>query len=158
MAHHRQRLRNLRSELQEAGQAEKVEELRGFEQRYCAQRNHEISRRIVEIATEYEKPVIVLENLTHIRDRINEQQRSNDLTAALNNWTFAELQSMIEYKAAKEGLKTTIVDPSYTSQTCNKCGQSGTRPYKENQSLFYCQNCEYEVNADVNAAVNLADI
>ena len=156
VAHHRQRLRETRSELQEAGKQDKVEELKGLEQRFCQHENHRVSKRIVEIAEQYENPVIIMENLKGIRERINEKQRSNELTTALNSWSFHELQSMIEYKAAKANIKTQKASPSYTSQNCNKCNERGVRPYEGNWSRFYCRDCDYEVNADANAAMNIS--
>lgn len=157
IGHHRRRLRQMRSDLQQSGNQAKIEELKGLERRFCEQENHRISKRIVEIAEEYDKPVIVMEQLKGIRKRINEQKRSSEFTAALNSWTFGELRSMIEYKAAKAGIKTKTVGAAYTSKSCNRCGESGTRPYKGNWSRFYCRNCDYEVNADVNAAINIAE-
>ena len=48
------------------------------------------------------------------------------------------------------------IPPAYTSQTCNKCGyvDAGNRV---SQSIFKCQMCEYLINADVNAAVNIRE-
>ena len=46
------------------------------------------------------------------------------------------------------------VNPAYTSQTCNTCGYID-RKNRVSQSVFKCQMCEYMVNADVNAALNI---
>lgn len=156
VAHHRRELRETRSELQEAGQLGKVKELKGLEQRFCQQRNHEVSKKIVELASQYEKPVIVLEELSGIRQRLKDLKGRKEFKAQLSSWTFGELQGMIEYKAEREEIKTEKVDPKYTSQKCNKCGEKGRRPYKGNTKRFYCPDCDYEVDADFNAAVNIA--
>jgi len=47
------------------------------------------------------------------------------------------------------------VDPRYTSQRCSKCGHVHRRN-RPTQSLFRCQSCGYEVNADLNGARNVA--
>jgi len=49
-----------------------------------------------------------------------------------------------------------LVNPKFTSQTCNKCGYK----YKDNrksQSNFTCIQCGHTDNADVNAALNIKD-
>ena len=158
VAHHRRELRETRNELQEAGQLEKLKELKGLEQRFCQQRNHEVSKKIVELAAQYEKPVILMEELSGIRQRLKDLKGCNEFKARLNSWTFGELQGMIEYKAEREEIKTEKVDPSYTSQRCNKCGEKGRRPYQGNTKRFYCPDCDYEVDADFNAAVNISKL
>jgi rubredoxin len=48
------------------------------------------------------------------------------------------------------------VDPRYTAgQRCSKCGHVHRRN-RPTQSLFRCQSCGYEVNADLNGARNVA--
>jgi transposase len=48
-----------------------------------------------------------------------------------------------------------MVRPAYTSQQCSACGHiaAGSR---ESQALFRCVACGYTLNADVNAARNIA--
>ncbi|MER6942647.1 transposase [Nonomuraea sp. NPDC000554] len=63
------------------------------------------------------------------------------------------LVTRLEHKAAGRVVK---VDPRYTSQTCNACGNiaAGSR---ESQSRFGCVACGWQDNADVNAARNIRD-
>jgi transposase len=49
-----------------------------------------------------------------------------------------------------------MIDPRYTSQTCNACGHVA-RESRESQALFLCVACEHRDHADVNAAKNLRD-
>ncbi|WP_141480570.1 zinc ribbon domain-containing protein, partial [Priestia megaterium] len=70
----------------------------------------------------------------------------------LRNWSYYQLQTMIEYKAEREGIKVKYVDASYTSQTCSKCDhyEKGQRVL---QDTFTCKNKEckgydHKVNAD----------
>jgi len=46
------------------------------------------------------------------------------------------------------------VDPSYTSQQCSKCGC--TVAENRDGKHFACLDCSYTVNADYNAAKNVA--
>ncbi|HET6742279.1 MAG TPA: transposase, partial [Kribbella sp.] len=49
------------------------------------------------------------------------------------------------------------VNPAYTSQTCSACGHCASEN-RESQAVFRCVACSYEANADVNAAINVADM
>lgn len=46
------------------------------------------------------------------------------------------------------------INPAYTSQTCSKCGHVDPKN-RGSQAVFRCQRCEYLINADVNAALNI---
>jgi putative transposase len=47
------------------------------------------------------------------------------------------------------------INPAYTSQTCSGCGHRAPES-RESQSRFRCRACGLTVNADVNAARNIA--
>ena len=47
------------------------------------------------------------------------------------------------------------VSPAYTSQRCSACGQID-KESRESQAVFRCVACNYTLNADVNAARNIA--
>jgi predicted transposase len=65
-----------------------------------------------------------------------------------------EGRASLAYKAERKGILLVRVDPRHSSRTCSKCGHCEKRNRKS-QSLFCCQSCGYEVNADYNAAQNL---
>lgn len=58
-------------------------------------------------------------------------------------------------RAAANGVRVIMVDPSYTSQRCNRCGyvDAGNR----NGARFDCKRCAWSDNADHNAAMNIRD-
>ena len=58
----------------------------------------------------------------------------------------------LEYKAAGRVEK---VNPAYTSQRCSACGHIAAESRKS-QALFACVACHFTLNADVNAAKNIA--
>lgn len=109
--------------------------------------NHKYSRAIVDYAVKHGCGIIQMEDLTGIAE--GEQLKY------LKNWSYYDLQSKIENKAAEKGIKVRYVDPSYTSQRCSRCGfiEEDNRP---EQARFVCQQCGYEENADYNASQNLA--
>lgn len=47
------------------------------------------------------------------------------------------------------------VNAAYTSQRCNACGHTAPGN-RESQAVFRCESCGHTVNADVNAAQNIA--
>src|SRR5580692_77635 len=47
------------------------------------------------------------------------------------------------------------INPAFTSQRCSACGRVD-RGSRESQAVFRCTACGFAVNADVNAAINIA--
>jgi putative transposase len=116
----------------------------GRERRFVADTNHCVSKQIVSDAKANNQR-IVLEDLNGIRE--------TGKAKCVHEWSFAQLQWMIRYKAAKAGVEVVYIDPRYTSQTCSQCLHLGVRP---NQSSFECRDCGYQINADLNGAKSIA--
>lgn len=134
-----------------------LEKLREKERNWVRTKNHIFSREIIKCALKIGVGTIHLEKLKNIGKDKNGYIEENK-KYILRNWSYYELQEMIEYKAAMEGITVKYVNPAYTSQTCSCCGNKGERI---SQSVFkcLCPECsEYgkEVNADYNAARNIA--
>jgi putative transposase len=111
------------------------------------------SRRAVEYASSFENPVIVLEDLSYIREHLDYGKWMN---RRLHNWAFARLTDRIRDKALDAGIPVRFVNPAYTSRTCHECGHIGRRG---SQASFRCTNLECwvtEYQADINAAANIA--
>jgi transposase len=47
------------------------------------------------------------------------------------------------------------INPAFTSQRCSACGHVDPKS-RESQAVFRCTACGYTLNADVNAAINIA--
>ncbi|HEU0177491.1 MAG TPA: transposase [Blastocatellia bacterium] len=116
----------------------------GCERRFVADTNHCVSKQIVADAKANNQR-IVLEDLNGIRE--------TGKAKCVHEWSFAELQWMIRYKAAMAGVEVVTVSPRYTSQTCSRCLHLGVRP---SQSDFQCRDCGYQINADLNGAKSIA--
>ncbi len=116
----------------------------GRERRFVADTNHCVSKQIVADAKANNQR-IVLEDLNGIRE--------TGKAKCVHEWSFAQLQWMIRYKAARAGVEVAAVPPRYTSQTCSRCLHLGVRP---NQSSFQCRDCGYQINADLNGAKSIA--
>lgn len=118
----------LRKRLQQKGTRSATRRLiviSGRERRLKQERNHTISRRIVDA---HPQSLIGLEDLTHIRERVSrkrskkaskKQRRAN---GHASKWAFAELHSYIAYKATLAGSMAVKVDAHYSSQACPMCG------------------------------------
>jgi putative transposase len=97
--------------------------------------------------------VIAVENVTEIRARTKQRRRRQ--RRRHHAWSYARLGGLLTDKAEAAGSIVVAVDPRHTSQRCSKCGH-GHRRNAPTQSLFRCRACGYEVNADLNAARNVA--
>jgi putative transposase len=123
----------------------------GKEARHVQHVNHEISKAIITEARQRGASLIVLEDLTDIRERIRAKKR---VRSRLHRWAFRQLQQFVAYKAENEGIAVKYVNPAYTSTTCSNCLMMGER--KKHQ--FRCNNCGLLAHADCNASRNLARI
>lgn len=146
------RYEKLRSKLQSCGSKSAKRHLRklsGKENRFRADINHTISKRIVESLEP--GTVIVLEDLKSIRQtsRFRKKQRKQ-----LHKWNFFQFQQFLTYKAEAKGIRVEYVDSRHTSQKCSACGyiSRSNRPY---QSIFKCKHCGFSLNADLNASRNI---
>ena len=143
--------RRVRRELQRKGTKSAkrtLKRLSGKEARFQRDSNHVASKHIIEFATQYPDPVIVLEELAGIRSRARHRKSQR---ADFYSWGFFQLQSFIEYKAAALGIPVMKVDPKYTSKTCPRCGALGIR----NRHNFFCA-CGLTDHADRVGARNIA--
>jgi putative transposase len=152
----------LRKRLQKKGTRSATRRLvviSGRERRLKQDANHVVSKHII---TQHPHSLIGLEYLTDIRERTRRKhgkkasRKQRKANAAYSKWSFAELQSMIAYKALLHGSMAISVDAHYTSQACPRCGHTcdANRPNKG--LLFVCQNCHYTLHADLVGARNIA--
>lgn len=128
-----------------------LRKLAGKVNRFRRDCDHVLSRRIVDSVTP--GATIVVENLVNIRSRV--RQRGPEARRRLHSWAFAQFRSFLEYKAEGAGCQVRGVDPRHTSQACSRCGYIH-RSNRRSQSLFLCRECGFQLNADLNAARNIA--
>jgi len=124
-----------------------LERIKDKERNFARSYNHGVSREVVNFALKHNAGVVKLEFLKGF----GEDKRH---AFVLRNWSYFELQSMIEYKAKREGIAVVNVDPYHTSQTCSTCGN-----YEHGQRdghNFKCKICGENLQADHNAALNIA--
>ncbi len=140
------------------------------ERRLKLQANHIIAKHIIQ---RHPHALIGLEHLTDIRERKRLRKRkrkqkgngskrtsprARKANRAYSRWSFAELQTLIGYKAALAGSLAIKVDADYTSQTCPMCGYRSKENRPQKGLLFECHNleCCYKLHADLVGARNVS--
>ncbi|HEY3992170.1 MAG TPA: transposase, partial [Ktedonobacteraceae bacterium] len=151
----------LRKRLQQKGTrsaTRRLVSISGRERRLKADANHNVSKRII---TRHPNSFIGLESLTDIRERTRRRKgkkatkKQRKANAAYSKWSFAELQSMIAYKALMHASMAIKVDAHYTSKACPRCGHTCDANRPKKGLLFVCQNCHYTLHADLVGARNI---
>jgi IS605 OrfB family transposase len=147
---------NRRATLQSVGTKSakrRLKKLSGRQARYQRDVNHRISKKLVRFAKRTNRG-LALEDLKGINTRTRATSKPN--RAKRMNWSFFQLRSFIEYKARGAGVLVVLVNPAYTSQTCNVCGFV-SKENRPTQHQFKCLACGFEIHADWNAALNIRD-
>jgi putative transposase len=77
------------------------------------------------------------------------------LNKAILDQGWGNFRLYLEYKQAQRGGWVFYINPANTSQTCSGCSHihPGNR---RSQSDFVCLSCGLEINADLNAAINIS--
>ncbi|MEU5642559.1 RNA-guided endonuclease InsQ/TnpB family protein [Streptomyces milbemycinicus] len=78
------------------------------------------------------------------------------LNRAILDKGWHRLELALRNAARCTGSRIVVVNPAYTSQTCNRCGHVDARSRKS-QAVFACTACGHRDHADVNAAKNQRD-
>lgn len=125
-----------------------------YEKHWVQTYDHQVSKQVIDFALQNKAKYINLEDLSSFGKN---QLRSSFLLA---NWSYYQLQQYIKYKAEKYGIIVRFINPYHTSQICSYCGhfEEGQRI---KQAEFICKNPECKnfnkkINADFNAARNIA--
>jgi putative transposase len=124
-----------------------LRKISGKEGRRMKHVNHELSKHVIQEAIKQNAQIVILEDLTNIRERIKAGKR---MRTRLHRWAFQQFQTFVEYKAEARGLSVMYVNPAYSSQICSACGCFGVRE----RHLFKC-SCGNQQHADWNASRNL---
>ena len=88
---------------------------------------------------------LVIEDLKNIR-------KCKRTSRFLSHFTYADILRKLELFCEEWNVSIVKVNPAYTSQTCNKCGNIKTNNRKGVK--FKC-SCGYTADADINAAQNI---
>jgi putative transposase len=162
----------LRKRLQHKGTRVAKRRLRRIaqrERRLKLQANHLFAKQII---AQHPHTLFGLEHLTDIRERKRRRKRkrkkngkgyervspkARKANRVYSQWSFAELQTLISYKAVRAGSLAVKVDADYTSQTWPMCGYRSEENRPQKGLLFVCHNpkCCYRLHADLVGARNV---
>src|SRR5450631_438550 len=76
------------------------------------------------------------------------------LNRSILHSSWGNIKIYSKYKGLKAGKLTIFVPAAYSSQKCSRCGFTH-KDNRTSQSEFICQDCGFECNADLNAAMNI---
>lgn len=144
------RKRKFRSVRNKLGKDKKVNAIRRLddkEKRWMQDKDHKISREIIDFAIDNHISVIRLEQLTNIRQTAR-TSRKNEKN--LHTWSFYRLSRFIAYKAMLAGIQVEYVNPAYTSQSCPKCAEKNRA-----QDRKYKCPCGFKTHRDIVGAMNI---
>ena len=110
---------------------------------------HEASNAILAEARENDCTHIAFEELTDIRERFPNATWQH-------RWAFRKLYAFVSYKAVEDGISVRQIPPNYTSQQCSHTDCGFTHEDNRDGSSFECLKCGYTLDADYNAAKNIA--
>jgi len=98
---------------------------------------------------------INLQNVKTLRlENIKYLRRYRKTSRFISHFTYTDIFDKLRDLCNTNGVQIVYTNPTYTSQRCNQCGwvQKSNRKGK----VFKCRQCSYEVDADLNAARNIA--
>lgn len=144
--HHRERVKRRRAKAMGTGDLQGAKSARNTYLRYTDHVTDVASKRVVDLAEAHAPAMIRLEDLAHYRETADDP---------IHDWPFDKIHEKIAYKAQERGIPIEVIDPRYTSTTCRRCGE--TNPAARDGADFQCLACDYQVHADVNAAINIAN-
>jgi len=96
-----------------------LEKIDIHEREFAKTYNHMVSSRIIKFALKNNAKYINMLNLSNM----NKSEKSQFV---LRNWSYYELQTMVLYKAKKEGIEVRFVNPKDIDKKCSVCGEIGT--------------------------------
>ena len=146
----RKKYRTVRRKLGKDKKLQAISKLNNKEQRWMSDKNHKISRSLVNLAVQEGVGTIVMEKLSGIRTKVKTTKKAD---RNIHAWSFYQLQQFIRYKANLAGIKVEYIDAKYTSQTCSKCAQIKK---SNRRGSFYTCDCGNNIHSDLNASRNIA--
>jgi putative transposase len=94
---------------------------------------------------------IYLEDLKLQKMQQNGLSKVNDM---MSDKSFGNFKLLLSYKLKERGKHLGLVNPAYTSQTCNACGAIDKKS-RVSQSEYVCTSCGNVDNSDLNASKNI---
>jgi len=110
---------------------------------------HALTRQVIKFCQQQGCGTIHMEDLTELRQSDMESEYKRLI------WVPSKFYNLLEYKAKEIGIEILKMNPRNTSRRCSACGHIA-KENRQSQSAFLCVKCGHKVNADYNAARNIA--
>ena len=138
----------LRRKLGKEKKLRAIKKIGDKERRVVSDELHKIAKDIVDEAERHDA-VIAIGDLEGVR----KNDKGRKVNRKVNSMPFYRLKEYIRYKAFERGILVIEVPEYNTSKQCSRCGSLRTE--RPSQGLFICEDCGYQINADVNGAKNI---
>jgi len=111
---------------------------------------HKITRHFANLSKKNRVGVVVIGDLTNIRDSINYGSKTNQ---KLHQWTFAEITRQLKYKLKEFGIAVDEVSEEDTTKTCPSCGKKNSTSNRN----YKCTNplCRFSYHRDGVGCLNI---
>ncbi len=126
----------------------RLKAMSGKEKRFSRDVNHRVTKQLVSLS---DVKTYVLEDLKGIRNK----RRGRKLNKRLGSWPFHQFGFFLTYKAEMLGKEVVYVDAYYTSRKCSCC--KTIQKNNRKKSKYHCNQCNFQLHADWNAAINIRD-
>ena len=110
---------------------------------------HSLTRGVIDFCLQHGCGKLQVEDLTSLRA----SQKENEYQRLM--WIPSTFLNLLIYKAKIAGIELVKINPKNTSCRCSVCGHIAKKNRKSQQE-FVCMKCGEEMNADYNAARNIA--
>ena len=88
-----------------------------------------------------------------IEDLKNVKYKKKYFTNKIQRWSYTKTIEKLERLCMEKGIELVKVSPRYTSQMCCSCGNINKD--SRNGEYYKCISCGYEIDADINASINI---
>jgi len=141
-------LGNVRQGVRKSNKAAKYYiRLRNRHAQIANQRRDFLQKTTTEISRKYS--VIRIEDLN-----VQGMIANHKLSAAISDLGFYEFRRQLVYKQQNYATRVELVDRWFpSSKTCSCCNH--VQPMPLNERVFNCQSCGFQIDRDLNAAINL---
>ena len=106
---------------------------------------------MVEFAVERKAGEIVVGDVRDVAKNGKLGRKSNH---KVSNWSHGRLRKHIEYKAEAEGIRVSLVNEAYSTQTCPNCGHRK----KPKGRVYTCPACGFRGHRDAVGAANILSL
>ncbi len=142
----RDHFHRIRRAVQHARGSRGAARLRKRERNFTRTFLHTVTRRLVQWASQFPLPLVALEDLTNIREKV---RKNRELNRKIHSWPFRSGQDMLAHKGCREGTRVVRLPGAFSSRYCSRCQSRNTR---RSGALFICLSCGYGLNVHLNGA------